>query len=250
MLNIVIPMAGRGSRFQNAGFKAPKPLIVVDGKPMIQRVIQNLRPSCDHRFTFICRSEDLEKYHIEGLLRSWTEVETTIVTVDQVTEGAACTVLVAEPTFRPGEDLLIANSDQLIDVSISEFLKFSNSPDTDGVIMTFEATDSKWSFARVNNKGLITEVAEKKPISNIATVGIYYFKSCMEFVDAAKKMIEKDLRVNNEFYVCPVYNELIETGKSIRPWNIQEQSMHGLGTPEDLKIFEDKISQGLTPQWM
>ena len=110
-----------------------------------------------------------------------------------------------------------------------------NSKNLDGAILTFEAIHPKWSYAKCNKEGFVTEVAEKNPISDIATVGYYYWKKGSDFVKYAEDMIEKDIRVNNEFYVCPVFNQAIEDNKEIRTFDIPK--MWGLGTPEDLKYY-------------
>jgi len=240
MLNIVIPMAGRGSRFQKEGYTLPKPLIPVLGKPMIQVVINNLRPKVAHRFIFICLQEHLEKYQVAEKLKAWAGAGTEIVTVDQVTEGAACTVLLAKEFINNDEPLMIANSDQWVDTDINDYLETMNRENADGLIMTMWANDPKWSFVRFNEKHEIIEVVEKEVVSNEATVGIYNYKHGKDFVRAAEQMIAKNYRVNGEFYVAPVYNELIREGKKIIIYNIGKEAdgMYGLGIPSDLKLFE------------
>jgi dTDP-glucose pyrophosphorylase len=240
MLNIVIPMAGRGSRFQKEGYTLPKPLIPVLGKPMIQVVINNLRPKVAHRFIFICLQEHLEKYQVAEKLKAWAGAGTEIVTVDQVTEGAACTVLLAKEFINNDEPLMIANSDQWVDTDINDYLETMNHENADGLIMTMWANDPKWSFVRFNEKHEIIEVVEKEVVSNEATVGIYNYKHGKDFVRAAEQMIAKNYRVNGEFYVAPVYNELIREGKKIIIYNIGKEAdgMYGLGIPSDLKLFE------------
>lgn len=243
MINIVIPMAGHGSRFSKAGYKDPKPLIPVKGKPMIQLVIENLKPSKEHRFIFICQAEHLKNYSLRVLLEEKAP-GCKIIEVNQVTEGAACTVLLAKDFINNQDRLMIANCDQYIDVDINEYLAVLDDPSADGLIMTMKANDNKWSFIKLNEQNEITLVVEKEVVSDEATVGIYNYQRGSYFVDAAEKMIAKNLRVNNEFYVAPAYNEMIEDGKSIKYFNIGSlgKGMHGLGTPEDLNLFlENKI---------
>jgi dTDP-glucose pyrophosphorylase len=239
MLNIVIPMAGRGQRFVEKGYTFPKPLIEVQHKPMIQLVLENIRPKTEHRFNFICHREHHEKYAMKYLL-SLMAPGCQIVLTDGITSGAACTVLLARGYIDNEDELLLVNSDQYIDHDINEFLNHARREETDGLIMTFPSIHPKWSFAKVDEDGFVTEVAEKRPISNHATVGIYYFRRGADFVDAALSMIEKDIRTNNEFYVCPTYNELLLRGKRVRIYEIPEYAMCGLGTPEDLEAFEKK----------
>ena len=233
MYNIVIPMAGRGKRFVDAGYHSPKPLIDIAGQYMIELVVKNLTPAVAHRFIFICQKEHLNDYPLEETLRSITK-ESVIIPIDYVTEGAACTVLLAKEYINDDNPLMIANSDQYIDSSIDEYLDAMK--DLDGMIMTMPACDPKWSFIQYNSNGFVTMVREKEVISNEATVGIYNYAKGREFIYYAETMIKKNIRVNGEFYVAPVYNERSEAGKHIGFWNIGD-NMHGLGTPEDLEVF-------------
>jgi dTDP-glucose pyrophosphorylase len=243
LLNIVIPMAGHGSRFSKAGYTDPKPLIPVLGKPMIELVIDNLKPSCEHRFIFICQAEHLYNYPLRALLETKAS-GCQILEVGTVTEGAACTVLLAKEHINNADQLMIANCDQYIDVNINAYLG-SLTPDTDGLIMTMKESSNKWSYIELNSHNKIIRVVEKEVVSNEATVGIYNYQYGADFVKAAETMIAKNLRVNNEFYVAPAYNEMIADGKSISYFNIGKlgQGMHGLGTPEDLKNYIARIDR-------
>lgn len=238
MLNIVIPMAGRGSRFATAGFTDPKPLIPLHGVPMIRVVIDNLTPATPHRFIFICQREHYIAYGLHKLLPQWT-VDPQIVLLDGVTEGAACTVLAARGLIDSSEPLMIANSDQYIATSIDTYLDNLAQRRLDGLIMTMTADDPKWSFAATTPEGRVTRVVEKEVISNDATVGIYNFAHGSDFVAAADEMIAADERVNGEFYVAPVYNRLIAAQRRIGIYGIgtDGDGMHGLGTPADLAAF-------------
>lgn len=233
MINIVVPMAGRGSRFANVGYKMPKPLIDINGHHMIEYVINNIRPKQGYRFIFICLEEHIKKYNLENMLKE-LEPNCIIVPVTHVTEGAACTVLLSENYINNDDALMIANSDQYVDTDINEYL--SKMESNDGLIMTMPANDPKWSFIKINDAGYVTDVREKEVISNEATVGIYNFKYGKDFVLFAHQMIDNNIRVNGEFYVAPVYNEMIKEGKKIIYCNVGEK-MYGLGTPEDLKTF-------------
>ena len=231
-LTVLIPMAGAGSRFQQAGYTFPKPLIDVKGKPMIQVVVDNLNIKAN--YVYVVQKEHREKYNLDTLLNLITP-GCKIVQVDSLTEGAACTALLANEYIDNDNPLFFANSDQFVEWDSNEFLYKMNETDADGGIVSFRATHPKWSFAKIDEQGLVTEVAEKNPISDIATVGYYYWKKGSDFVKYAEDMIEKDIRVNNEFYVCPVFNQAIEDGKEIRTFDIPK--MWGLGTPEDLKYY-------------
>jgi HAD superfamily hydrolase (TIGR01509 family) len=234
-MNIVIPMAGAGSRFEQAGYTFPKPLIDVCGKPMIQTVVENL--NIDANYIFIVQKKHRVKYNLDSVL-NLISPRCTIVETDGITEGAVCTVLLAKEHINNEYPLLLANSDQFVEWNSNEFIYKMHEQNIDGGILTFESTHPKWSYAKVDERGCITKVAEKNPISNTATVGIYFWKHGADFVKYAEQMITKNIRVNNEFYVCPVYNEAIESGKTIIAFNINR--MWGLGTPEDLTTFIHK----------
>ena len=231
-MKILIPMAGRGKRFEDAGYSFPKPIIDINGKPMIQIIVENMNFSAEH--VFLCQKEHSEQYSLKELLELISP-NCKIVQVNGITEGAACTALLAKEYIDKDTPLFFANSDQFVEWDSNEFVYKMNETDADGGIVTFRATHPKWSFAKIDEQGLVTEVAEKNPISDIATVGYYYWKKGSDFVKYAEDMIEKDIRVNNEFYVCPVFNQAIEDGKEIRTFDIPK--MWGLGTPEDLKYY-------------
>jgi HAD superfamily hydrolase (TIGR01509 family) len=231
-LNVLIPMAGAGSRFEKAGYTFPKPLIEVNGKPMIQLVVENI--NIDANYIYIVQKKHREKYNLDGLLNLITP-NCNIIEVDGITEGAACTALLARDLINTNNPLFFANSDQYVDWNSNDFMYKMQETNVDGGILTFKSTHPKWSFVKVDENGFISEVAEKNPISNTATVGFYYWKNGSDFVKYADKMIEENIRVNNEFYVCPVFNQAINDGKKIIPFNIEE--MWGLGTPEDLNNY-------------
>jgi len=231
-MNVLIPMAGAGSRFEQAGYTFPKPLIDVRGKPMIQLVVENL--GIEATYTYVVQKEHREKYNLDTLLNLITP-NCNIVEVNGVTEGAACTTLLAKEFIDNEEPLLMANSDQFVEWNSSEFMYKMIEQNLDGGIVSFRATHPKWSFAKINELGYVTEVAEKNPISDIATVGIYYWKHGSDYVRYAEQMIEKNIRVNNEFYVCPVFNQAINENKKIKTFDVPK--MWGLGTPEDLNYF-------------
>jgi beta-phosphoglucomutase-like phosphatase (HAD superfamily)/dTDP-glucose pyrophosphorylase len=233
-LNVLVPMAGAGSRFSIMGYTFPKPLIEVNGKPMIQVVVENL--NIEANYIFICQKNHYEKYHLQYLL-NLIAPGCKIVQVDGMTEGAACTTLVAEHLIDNDKPLLIANSDQFIEWDANEVMYAFSADQIDGGILTFPSTHPKWSYAKVGEDGFVEKVAEKMPISNDATCGVYYWKKGSDYVKNAWQMIDKDIRTNGEFYICPVYNEAILDGKKIRVKRIEK--MWGLGTPEDLNYFLD-----------
>jgi dTDP-glucose pyrophosphorylase len=230
--NILIPMAGDGSRFKNAGYTFPKPIIEINNKPMIQLVVENLNIKAN--FIYIVKKEHYEKYNLKYLLNLITP-NCKIVQVDKLTEGAACTTLLAKEYINDDKHLIIANSDQFMEWNSNSFYYSVNEDVSDGYILTFKATHPKWSFVKLNEEGFVTEVAEKKPISDIATVGIYFWRKGSDYVKYAEQMIQKNIRVNNEFYTAPVFNEAILDNKKIKIFNVEK--MWGLGTPEDLNYY-------------
>ena len=231
-MNVLIPMAGEGSRFSNAGYTFPKPLIEVRGKPMIQAVVENL--NIEARFIFLVRKTHYETYNLKYML-NLISPGCEIVLVDGLTEGAACTTLLAKDLINTNEPLLIANSDQIIEWNSNETLYAFGADGIDAGIVTFQATHPKWSYARLGEDGFVAEVAEKKVISDLATVGVYYWTHGADYIRYAEQMISKNIRVNGEFYVAPVFNEAIADGKKVRAKNCDR--MWGIGVPEDLNYF-------------
>ena len=237
MINIVIPMAGLGSRFSQAGYAKPKPFIDVAGMPMICRVMEHM-PFDDARFILIARQEHLK---VEADTVRWIgeRFNATFIGVDKLTEGTVCTVLYAHDLIDNDTPLLIANSDQFVEMDLNNYVRDCFDRKLDGSILTFEDKflDPKWSFAKIDEAGLVTETQEKKAISPWATVGFYFFSKGKYFVESALDMIVRNERVNNEFYVCPVYNHSIRRGLKIGIYNIEEEAMKCLGTPQDLDAY-------------
>jgi NDP-sugar pyrophosphorylase family protein len=243
-MNIVIPMAGEGSRFVACGFEKPKPFIDVLGKPMIVHVIENLNYP-DANFILIGRKSHIKK-EVELIKEIKSKYNVTFIEIDKLTEGTACTILFGNKLINNNDSLLIANSDQIVDIDITDFITDCLSRNLDGSILTFkdEKLNPKWSFAKTDNNGLVTEVQEKKPISDTATVGIYFFSKGKYFVQSALEMIINNDRVNNEFYTCPVYNYMIKNKQKIGIYNIPIEKMHGIGTPEDLNAYINILKNG------
>jgi NDP-sugar pyrophosphorylase family protein len=221
-------MAGLGGRFLDAGYAKPKPLIDVLGVPMIQAVVKSL--NMEANYIFIVQQEHYDAYNLEETLNHIV-LNPKIVKINGLTDGAARTTLAAKSLIDNDTPLVIANSDQIVAWNSQEFLSRLRD---NNVVALFSSDDPKWSYAKVN-EGVVTEVAEKIVISNNATVGIYGWKSGAEYVKSAEQMISKNIRTNNEFYICPVYNESILNGNILVPYFVE--SMYGVGTPEDLKAY-------------
>jgi NDP-sugar pyrophosphorylase family protein len=236
MMRIVVPMGGEGRQFVERGYTFPKPLVEIAGQPLIEIVVKNLTPSCPHQFVFVCRREHVQTYALGDVLQLIAP-GCRIVTMAKPTAGALCSVLLGMEHLEHEDELLVANADQWIDASIDDFLSAARTSRWDGAIMTFPNTHPRWSYARVEN-GLVVAVAEKQPISRHATAGLYYFRRGVDFVRGAERMLFKNASLSGEFYVAPVFNELILAGKRVGMFPIAAAQMHGLGTPEEVERFQ------------
>ena len=236
MLQIVVPLGGKAIRFHERGYTFPKPLIEIGAQSMIEAVLGNLAPPQPNQYTFICRKEHLTQFYLGDMLRLLAP-GCRIIPLEQDTAGALCSVLLAVDHLKPDEELLIANGDQIITSGLSPFYKACREPDIDGCILTFTATHPRWSFVKTDATGRVTATAEKRPISKQATAGLYYFRRARDLIEGAEKMIVKGLTTSGQFFVCPVYNELILAGRKITTSHLPDHTMHSLGTPEDLDMY-------------
>ena len=244
MRQIIIPMAGRGVRFREQGYMDPKPLLPVFGKPMIARVLENLSTTRPSEITLVHSEATIPRENLTRVVRAFCP-RCQIITLAQETEGALITVLLGIEHLDPKDELLIANSDQLVSFDFESYL--DSAQQSEGNILTFTATDSRWSFVKTDETGRALKVAEKEVISNEATVGIYYFRSVDLFRTAAQKMITANDRVRGEFYVAPVYNWLPLQTANVRTYRLKSsKAMHGLGTPEDYLRFLETNPMDLT----
>lgn len=232
-MQVLIPMAGAGSRFADVGYKDPKPLIDVAGRPMIRSVIENLGP--DHDYIFIVQKPVLDRY--ANKLKEATEIckSSRFLTTHGLTEGPAQTCLLARDYLDIHQPLMIANCDQIMEWDQKHFYEWFDSTSCDGTILTFNSDSIKNSYVTTNEEGWVTDCKEKIVISNLATTGVYIWKRAVDFIWAADDMILKNIRFNNEFYVCPVYNQNILKGQEINTYHIKQH--WPIGTPEDLKIY-------------
>ena len=236
MLQVIIPMAGKATRFQERGHTFPKPLFEIGNRSMIEIVLENLAPPAPVQYTFVCRKEHLSQFYLGDMLRLLAP-GCRVISLENDTAGALCSVLLAVDNLKPDDEILVANGDQFITTSLEPFYKACREPGVDGCILTFTATHPRWSFAKTDASGKVVAVAEKRPISKQATVGLYYFRRAQDFIEASERMILKGLTTSGQFFVCPVYNELILAGKNVRTHHLPDGTMHSLGTPEDLDVF-------------
>jgi choline kinase len=233
-LNILIPMAGLGSRFQKTHPNQFKPFIDVNGKAMIERVIENNNQLDNSRFIFITRKE-LPISNLEKICTS-LKINYEIISINYLTEGSACTCLLAEKYINNDTPLVITNCDQITeDLNIQNIIKYSKYNNSDGILGVFNSISDKNSYVKLNSNFEVIEIKEKVVISNIATNGFHFWKHGSFFVNSAKSMIQKNERYNNEFYVAPTYNHLIQNNRKIHPYYF---NMHfPIGTPEDLNKY-------------
>ena len=224
-MQFLIPMAGAGRRFREAGYRDPKPFINVDGRPMVAAVVEDLERTFGPGLRcFLHRAED--SAYVDWFARA---MPGAYVPVPALTEGAACTALLAEAFLKPHDDLVIANSDQRFHLSAIDFRDALGNASAG--VLTFPATESKWSYVVPNAKGDVAKIVEKPavPPSPFATCGVYYFRRASDFFNAARAMIAADDRTNGEYYLAPAMNYLFGVIRQV-----PVDSMQGLGTPEDL----------------
>lgn len=237
MLNTVVLMAGRGTRFSDLNPSRPKPLVHLHGRPLVQWVVENLRSTSPQKYIFVCQSAHVKEFKLKSVFESFG-IEFEIAEINEVTQGAACSALFAGDYITEGE-IVFANSDQYMDFSMDKFIEDCNTRKLDGSLVTMRASGSKWSYIKAGPDNLVLEVKEKVAISDIATTGVYYYRNWDLFQTAAEEMISRNDSYNNEFYLAPVYNYLLSTHK-VSHYLIgeNEKEMVGLGTKEDFLHFE------------
>lgn len=238
-MQILIPMGGAGSRFTAAGYDDPKPFIKFHGKTMIENVVDNL--GLENSYILVTQEQHYNDYrHIFDNIAKHVK-DLKVCKLQGMTRGAAESCLMAESLLDPSLPLMIANCDQMMEWDQTKFKAWFFDSGLDGVMMTFDSQSPKNSYAEIDENGLVIRTAEKQVISKHATNGIYVWKTANDFIIAAKEMIDQDIRENNEFYVCPVYNFNIKWGQKIGIYYI-----HGhwpIGTPQDLTTYLDHFRE-------
>jgi dTDP-glucose pyrophosphorylase len=237
-------MAGSDARFEEAGYPFPKNLVEIEGLPLVEHVVRNTTSLAElgARFVFVIRRDEDLRHHTAAVLRLLSPAA-TVLSVPSLTGGAACTALLAIEHIDNDEPLLITNGDQVLDADLSAIVRGFQAKNLDGGIVVFRSTHPRWSYVRCNPDGFVEEAAEKHPISNLATAGIYYFARGREFVRAAMESIKKDAHVNNAFYVCPCYNELVLAGAKIGVHEIVKDAYHSLATTQGVEAFAEHLAQ-------
>ena len=237
MINILVPMAGKNHYFPEGEFPFPKPLIEIRSKTMIERVIDNLSTAGEEvQFIFVVSGKDCRDFHLDSTLDIVTNGRSHIVRLDVETRGSACSALMALDHIANDTQLLIANSDQLFDEPISDLICGFRA--VDAGIVTFDSVHPRWSYARLNEEGMVVETAEKRPLSRNAIAGLYYFRSGLDFVEATMRMIAKNENLNGNYFIAPVLNQLILRGKNILANKVKNTSYHTFYTPQKINEYE------------
>ena len=235
-LNIVIPAAGLGKRFNT---NKPKPLLDVNGKPMLARVLENFNQHSNVSFTVCILKDHESKYNIIDTIYEYIkeqDIDVTYFIVDELQAGPAKTCYLTKQVLDKEEPLIIVNCDQIIfDLDLSKFISYANKNNVDGVIGTFYSNSPKNSYIKLDDDGNITQVKEKVVLSNYATNGLHYWSKSKYFYDSCDEMFANNDTVNNEFYVAPSYNYMIDDGMKIIQYFFNEH--YPIGIPEDLEKF-------------
>lgn len=239
-MRIVVPMAGSDELFRKHGFPFAKPVIEIDGRPMIEHATDCLNVIDGAKFVFIVREEDDLRFHLREVLQL-LHSDCHIIRTEGGTAGAACTTLLAVEHMANDDELLIANADQILAFDLKAAISDFRARKLDAGTVVFDSVHPRWSFVKTDQDGMVIEAAEKRPISRNATVGLYYFRRGQDFVDAAQSMILKGADVNGGYFVCPTFNELILSQKKIGTYHIDREQYVSLATPQAVEDYEQDL---------
>ncbi len=239
MINILVPIAGKTPYFDLPEYPFPKPLIEINGNPMVGITIENLgQIQGEIRYVFVVTESDCSKYYLDNVLKLLTDDNCEIVKLRSETRGAICSSLMAVEFINNDTPLIISNSDQFFEDDFNEIISYFQEYDYDAGVVTFETVHPRWSFVRLGEDNEIIEAAEKKPISRHGIAGLYYFKKGQYFVDAAMRVIEKDANVDGMYYIAPTLNELILDNKKLGALKIDAEKYHTFYMPSKIKEYE------------
>lgn len=241
-MRLVVLMAGDSLMFEVSGAKYPKNLVEIDGEPLVQRVVEGLRPIIEEasKSIFLIREEEQRRHHTGDVIRLLVP-DAEVIGVPKQTAGAACTALHAITEIERDEPLLVFNGDQVIDAPLGEIIEGFERDGLDAGTITFDAVHPRWSYVRPGPDGLVVEAAEKRPISRLATAGAYWFARGGDFTDGVMSMVRKDASVENAFYICPVFNELVLLGRRIGTHPIERDQYFSLSSLHGVDEYADHL---------
>lgn len=235
MINILLPVVGQSIFFKDYYF--PKLMLEINDETILEKVVKNYNTIKDKHFIFIFNHKECVEFHLDESARLITEPENTVITLKNNTGGALCTCLLAVKEINNDSPLIIANSDQLIDVNYQDVVNYFDNNGYDAGVITFPSIHPRWSYIRLDNENIV-EIAEKRPLSKHAIAGFYYFKHGSDFVNIAKKTIMKENSLNGVYYIAPALNELILTGKKVGYYEVEKNKYHSFYSPEKIGMYE------------
>lgn len=239
-MNILMPLGGSNELFQKHGFAFAKPLVEIDGRPLVEHAWSCLEGLQPRQMIFVVRKEDDVRFHLGDML-TLLDPGARVVRSEGETAGAACTALLAIEHIDNDEELVIANGDQVFTTGVGAAVADFRARGLDAGTIVFDSVHPRWSFVKVGEDGLVVEAAEKRPLSRLATAGFYWFRRGSDFVQAAQAMIRKGASVNGAFFVCPSFNELILRSRRIGVFHIDREQYVSLATPQAIDDYEQQI---------
>lgn len=239
MINILLPIGGLSEMSEKMGYPYPAPLIELHGRPMIERVVDNLKEvASDCRFIFVLREDDCKKFHLDNIVKLLAPESSIVIKLNGDTKGALCSALMAVPHINNNTPLIVANSDQLFDAGVlGGFIHEMETLKADAGSPFFESVHPRWSYFRMNDSRVV-EVAEKDPISRNAVAGLYYFCSGELFVNAAKRAILNSREISGSYYISAAMNELILDGLRVVGTSVSNDKFHSFFTPQRVEEYE------------
>lgn len=233
-MKILIPIGGNNTEDNNEYIKS---LYEIEKKTILQHVYESLSVIKDADFIVVVKREDVLRYHIDNMIQLMIP-DVRIIIADGVTQGSACTCLLAIDEINDDEALLVVGSDQLVNTDLQLVVEEFQSRAYDGGLIIFDDIHPRWSYVKLDENDLVVEAAEKRPISRNATTGFYWFKYGRDFITSAEKMIMKDAHVNEKYYVCPVYNEMILEHKRIGVYRVSKKDYFNFNHQKGLEDYE------------